>query len=316
MINREIMKNKIYILGLITAIIVFTGTIFKLNHWPGAGIMITIGLVTLVLIFIPAALINHYRACGNKQNLLLHIITWLTCFVIFTSMLFKIQHWPGAGLMLTIALPFPYVVFLPVFLITTSRNKNFNIYNTVFVLLLLAVNSIFAALLALNVSIDRIQDSYNLSVNYNKVESILDKLPVTASQSPVNGKIDELLKTVDKYQNLIFVYDGITEDEWNNNPDVLFLPDNRGMAASALEEAGEAPYGSGLQKDLQELLSLMEKSPGYEGFSKAIIDDMERQGINEEYWPVMIFADNCLAWVLIYLDGLETNQKILKSTGF
>jgi hypothetical protein len=310
------MKNKLYILGLITAITVFTGTIFKLNHWPGAGILITIGFVTLVLIFIPAALINHYKAAGNKQNLFLYIITWLTCFVIFTSMLFKIQHWPGAGLMLTIALPFPYVVFLPVFLVPTSRDKNFNIYNTVFILLLLAVNSIFAALLALNVSKDRIQDSYNLSANYNKVESILDKLPSTESQSPVNLKIDEVLKTVDKYQNLIFVYDGITEDEWNNNPDVLFLPDNRGMAANALKESGEEPYGSRLQKDLQELLSLMEKSLGYEGFSKAIIDDMERQGINEEYWPVMIFADNYLSWVLIYLDGLETNLKILKSTGF
>jgi hypothetical protein len=310
------MRQKLYILGLITAIIAFIGTIFKLNHWPGAGILITIGLVTLVLIFIPAALINHYKAAGNKQNLFLHIITWLTCFIIFTSMLFKIQHWPGAGIMLTIALIFPYVVFLPVFLITISRDKNFNIYNTVFVFLLLAVNSIFAALLALNVSKYRIQDSYDLSVNYNRVESILDKLPSTESQSPVNLKIDEVLKTVDKYQNLIFVYDGITEDEWNNNPDVLFLPDNRGMTANALKESGEEPYGSRLQKDLQELLSLMEKSPGYEGFSKAIIDDMERQGINEEYWPVMIFADNYLSWVLIYLDGLETNLKILKSTGF
>ena len=32
------MKQKIYILGVITAMIVFTGTIFKINHYPGAAI--------------------------------------------------------------------------------------------------------------------------------------------------------------------------------------------------------------------------------------------------------------------------------------
>jgi len=46
--------------------------------------------------------------------------------------------------------PFPYVVFLPVYLIVTEKNKSHNIYNTVYILLLLALNSTFAALLALH----------------------------------------------------------------------------------------------------------------------------------------------------------------------
>jgi hypothetical protein len=307
------MKNKIYILGLITAAIVFIGTIFKLNHWPAAGIMITIGLVTLVFIFIPAALINHYKAAGNKQNLLLHIITWLTCLVIFVSMLFKIMHWHGAGTLLAISLPLPYVLFLPVFLITTSRNKNFNIYNTVFVLFLLAVNSIFGALLALNVTADRIHDSYNLATNYNKVESIIDKIPAREVQSDVNQKIDEVLKTVNNYQKLIFAYDGITEDEWNRDPYILMVPDNRGMAADALKESGEVPYGSELQKELKDLLSLMEQTPEYENFAREAIYDQHTPDMDESKWPEMVFAENNLAWVIIYLDGLETNLKLIKS---
>ena len=145
------MKQKIYILGVITTLIVFIGAIFKVNHMPGAGVMLTLGLLTMVFIFLPAALINHYKSEESNHNLLLYIVTYLTCFVIFISMLFKIQHWPFAGVMFTIALPFPYVIFLPVFLIVTAKNKNFNIYNTVFVLLLLALNSVFSALLALNV---------------------------------------------------------------------------------------------------------------------------------------------------------------------
>jgi hypothetical protein len=306
------MKNKLYIVGLVTTIVVFTGTIFKLNHWPAAGIMITFGLASLVLIFIPAALINHYKASGNKQNLLLYMVTFLTSFLIFVSMLFKIMHWPGEGTLLAISLPIPYVLFLPVFLIITSRNKNFNIYNTVFVLLLLAVNSIFAALLALNVSAERIYDSYNLASNYNKVESIIDNFPVKEPQSPLNQKIDEALKTVENYQNLILAFDGITEDEWTRDPGVLFLPDNRGMAAKALKESGEKTYGYELQKELKELLSMMEQTPGYESIAKAVKNNQSTPNVNESKWPKMVFAEANLAWVLIYLDGLETNLKLIK----
>jgi hypothetical protein len=32
------MKKKIYILGVITATIISTGAILKVNHWPGAAI--------------------------------------------------------------------------------------------------------------------------------------------------------------------------------------------------------------------------------------------------------------------------------------
>jgi hypothetical protein len=312
------MKQKIYILGVVTAIIILVGTIFKVNHWPGAGYLLIIGLVTLVLVFLPLALTDHYKGAGNKQNLLLHIVTWLTCFVIFMGMLFKIQHWPGAGIWLTIALPFPYVVFLPVFLVTTSKNKSFNIYNTVFVLLLLAVNSVFSALLALNVTRERIHDSFNLSGNYNKVESVLNQLPVSDPQSPVNLKIDEVLKIVDEYQKLIFAKNGSTEDQWNSGKDILRWPDMRGLAAKALAESGESPYGSKLQNGMKELISLMGETPGYEKMAENAITifDLDPPMEDEAVWPVWKFKDENNTWVLIYLDGLETNLKMIKVSAY
>jgi len=47
------MKQRIYILGVITAMIVFTGTILKINHYPGAAILLIAGIVSLVLLFLP-----------------------------------------------------------------------------------------------------------------------------------------------------------------------------------------------------------------------------------------------------------------------
>jgi len=309
------MKQKTYIFGVLTALIIFTGAIFKINHWAGAGILLTTGLATLVLIFLPVALINNYKAEGNRQNRLLYIVTCVTCFVIFTSMLFKIQHWPYAGLLLTVALPFPYVVFLPVFLAVTSKNKNFSIYSTVFILLLLAGNSVFTALLSLNVTRDRISDSYNLSRNYNRLETVLSQTPDRNTESPLDLKIDEVLRIAHEYKELILKQEGISDVQWNNDAASLVRPDSKGLAALALLDAGEPEPGARLKAGLNSLANEIEKTSGCEELAKEVpvIFDIVTPSGREEDWYSWKFKDNNLSWVLIYLDGLETNLKMIRA---
>jgi hypothetical protein len=311
------MKQKIYILGVISAMIISTGLILKMEHWPTAQIFITAGTLILVLIFLPAALINNYKAEGNSQNKLLYIVTWITCFVVFIGMLFKIQHWPHAGVGLIIALPFPYIVFLPVFLTVTSKNKNFNIYNTVFVLLLLALNSVFSALLALNVSKDTIVDSYNISRDYNKVEAAVVQLPVIVNESAVNVKIDEIIKITNDYQDLILKHEGMTREQWKKDPGNLVRPDNVNTAASILADNGEMTPGMKLDKAITELIDLMKKTKGFEDAAKAlpsILDLDEEKGEDDavNFYNRNIFVP--LSWALIYLDGLEANLLMIKAS--
>lgn len=308
------MKQKIYILGLLTVLVVFTGLVFKVNHFAGAGILLITGFVIFVLVFLPIALRDHYKAEGTRQNLLLHIVTWLTCFVVFTGMLFKILHWPFAAIMLTIALIFPYVVFLPVFLITNSKNKNFNIYNTVFVLLLLAATSVLSALLSLNVSAERIRDSYNLSRQYNQVGKVLDQLPANDSKSQVTLKIDEALKEVDEYKNLILRSEGTSPEQYSDAGNLL-RPDLRGAAIHGLSTTGNAKVAEKLDDSLKALVKEIENTPGCEELTKAVpvILDTRLQNKDE---PLLIWHNitNTLSWTLIYLDGLETNLKMIKAT--
>lgn len=310
------MKQKIYIFGLITNLVIFTGTLFKINHLPGAGILLTIGIGTLVLFFIPIALLNSYKADKIKQNLPLYIITFITCLFVFTAMLFKIQHWPYAGILLVIALPFPYVVFLPVFLIVTSKNKNFNIYNVVFVLSLLALNSVFSALLALNVSKTRIEDSYNISRNYNQLEKALNQLTVNKFKSPIDLKIDEAIKIVNDYQDIILKAEGISRDQWETNPGNLWRPDSRAVAAQILLDSGDRPFGIRLSKSLKGLIGEMGNTPEYKNLAKGATGIFDF-GNSEEYdqvWAEKIFQNNNLAWSLIYLDGLETNLYMIRAS--
>jgi hypothetical protein len=311
------MKQKLYILGLLTAMIMSTGLIFKVNHWPAAAILMISGTLILVLLFLPAALINHYKAEGNSRNRLLYIVTWITCFVVFTAMLYKIMHWPHAGTGLLIALPFPYIVFLPVFLVVTSKNKNFNIYNTVFVLLLLALNSVFSTLLALNVSKETIADSYNISKNYCQVDAAMANLPVLGKESAVNVKIDEVLKIVNDYQDLILKNQGITREQWKKNQGNLLNADSPNIAVSILADKGEIPAGAGLEKGFEELIALMGQTKGYEETAKAL-PSILGLGYEKGEDPARTFSFRNiiipLPWVLIYFDGVEANLKMIRAS--
>lgn len=310
------MKQKIYILGLITVLIVFTGLVFKMNHFAGAGILLCTGIGIFVVIFIPIALRNQFKAEGTIQNLPLYIVTWLTCFVVFTGMLFKIMHWPHAGTMLLVALPFPYLVFLPVFLIVTSRNKNFSIYNTVFVLMLLVFTSVFTTLLGLNVTKNRIDDSYNLSRNYQNFENALNQVPEKGLESTLYLKLDEALKMVNEYQDIILKHENMTAEQWKMNPESLQMPGTMGRSAQALIKAGDPTAGTKLFICLKALTKEMGNTPGYEDLYRLspVIFDLEVPSGNDEEWSNWKFNNNNLSWVLIYLDGLKTNLKIIKAT--
>lgn len=311
------MKQKIYILGVITAIILTTGAILKVNHWPGAGILITAGTLILVFIFIPVALIDNFKAEGNSKNRLLYIVTGITCFVVFIGMLFKIMHWPYAGVGLLIALPFPYIVFLPVFLIVTSRNKNFNIFSTIFVLLLLAINSVFSALLSLNVSKDTITDSYSISRDYNKIDAAMADLPLNKETSAVNMKIDEIIKITHDYQDLILNNEGLTREQWEKDPGNLLRAESPNVAAAVLADNGERPAGLKLQKALSELVALMKQTKGYEEAANALPDITGLESEEGED-PAGAFSGRNiiinLSWALTYLDGLETNLNMIRAS--
>jgi hypothetical protein len=207
------------------------------------------------------------------------------------------------------------VVFLPVFLSVNSKNKNFNIYNLVFVLILLALVSVFSALLSLNVAKDRISDSYSLSGHYINFAGVMNQLPVSASQKPAELLIDKTIETIDKYRDIILGSEGMTAEQWTRNPDDLKRPDIGAVASRALESGGDVPYGARLEKELKDVISALEKTKGCEALAKATSSfaGFSDTDLPEEQWTGGTFRDSNLAWVLIYLDGLKANLLIVKS---
>ncbi len=72
---------KIYKLSLIISLIItIIGAMFKIMHWPGASVLLTIGLLTS-LIYILIALFTIYQ---TKNKTMIEKLLWLIGFVCFS----------------------------------------------------------------------------------------------------------------------------------------------------------------------------------------------------------------------------------------
>jgi len=217
------MKNKIYILGLVSVILLICGTIFKTNHWPGANILLILGIFTLCVLFLPIAVISSYKD-GGKKKTLLYLAIFITIFIDFAGALFKIMHWPGAGKLMILGITFPIIIFLPVYLYYHYKEQEETQTNFLYVMFLLVYLSVMSALLAVNVSKGIIDDSL-------RAESLNDltgyyKLKSAATDTINNKKINELKqKTADLLE---YIHSVKTEMVLHDNEDNRWAVNSEG----------------------------------------------------------------------------------------
>jgi hypothetical protein len=142
------MKKYIYLLGILTANLIMSGSLFKVMHWPGANILLVSGTILFGFLFLPVALIASYMESGKYK-----ILHWVT-YLVFTSgvftVLFKAMHWPGSDILLKCSLPLPFVLFLPVYLYQTRHTKEVTDNDFLGVLFGLTFIAVFSALLTLH----------------------------------------------------------------------------------------------------------------------------------------------------------------------
>lgn len=98
----------------------FAGTVlfglsglFKMQHWPGAGIMMVIGAIVLAFVFLPSALGVLWKETHNRKRLFLFISAFFAGTLFILGTLFKIQHWPAAGILLSLAAVSGILFFIP-----------------------------------------------------------------------------------------------------------------------------------------------------------------------------------------------------------
>ncbi len=115
------MKKLTYFTGLSSTIIVLFGAISKHMHWPGAGIELSLGLLLIVLVFLPLYFIVTYREQTEKKSVVYPVTGYFTVALLLVAAVFRIQHWPGADTVVKIALAVLIIGFLPLYIVNAFQ---------------------------------------------------------------------------------------------------------------------------------------------------------------------------------------------------
>ncbi len=102
---------------MIQLLFLFLGLFWKRMHWPGASVLITVSLISMSIAYFFLALKMIYSVKNNTYFKIIGAIAALFISLISTGMAFKFQHWPGAGIFVTLSLV-PSLVFTMIVLIT------------------------------------------------------------------------------------------------------------------------------------------------------------------------------------------------------
>jgi hypothetical protein len=117
------MKNLMKISGVAGTVMLGFAAIFKISHWPMAGALVTLGALVISFLFLPSALIVLWKETKNQKKLILFISAFISGLAFIFGMCFKIQHWPGASVMVFIGLGTATLLFIPSLLIHLFQDK-------------------------------------------------------------------------------------------------------------------------------------------------------------------------------------------------
>lgn len=128
------MKNTMKISGIAGTILFGFASLFKIMHWPLAGVLMTLGALTLGFVFMPSLLSVLWKETHSSKKLFLFISAFFTALFFITGILFKVQHWPGAGIVITLAGVSAVLFFIPALLFRTFKYSESKVKRPVHVL--------------------------------------------------------------------------------------------------------------------------------------------------------------------------------------
>lgn len=128
--NYYTMKKIMIRSGAISAIVMTAGILFKFMHWPGASLLIILGIFISSFIFIPLLFTLKAKEKQNAKDKLILGLATLSGILISLAVLFKVMRWPGAN---TIGITFVCImifVYIPLYFFSGVKNPDTKI-NTI-----------------------------------------------------------------------------------------------------------------------------------------------------------------------------------------
>ncbi|MEQ8908682.1 MAG: hypothetical protein RIC95_05790 [Vicingaceae bacterium] len=122
------MKKVVGTVAILTAVSVIAGIIFKMNHYPGAGLLISVGFTLAALAVFPSMMYFDLKNQSNWVQKGATISGYLAGMLLSMATLFKFMHWPGFFMLYYGGLISMVFIFLPLYTFRsykTQENKLF-----------------------------------------------------------------------------------------------------------------------------------------------------------------------------------------------
>jgi hypothetical protein len=321
------MKKSIYFPGIVCTTLMLFGCMFKIMHWPGANIMLILSVFLFCFYFLPVALIANYKGQESPKNRSLHIVTFVVFFICVMGVLFKVMHWPGAGMLLIISLPLPFVLFLPVYLYSTRNEKKENNINFLGLMFGLTFLAVFSVLLALSISKQVLRNAVTRVYSIEKTRSFSEAvLANTKKESNIKQKADELCSFIEKIkEEILGATQGYEFGQERPEPkynwelqhvedkqvptNVLFALEKKTKFEELKEKVNDYKTALLVTPNLDPQLAELSKDL----FNVDVTRELNRSGhIEDLSWEQREFSNKQLVFVLGALSQIQSNVRIVE----
>ena len=329
--NYYTMKKIMINSGIAAATFFIIGSFFKFMHWPGASMLIILGMAIGVLVYLPLLFLFKKNETTESRAKLVLAIGTINGILFCLNALFKVMHWPGANTMWFMTLGLFAFVFIPLYFFNGIRDQanKINTITTTLILIILAGVFFLQTSLRASFSVQKktiqsdqhMEDSYHYATEQNKITYNLsvDSSNNKTSQEKLKLTCNTLCEKIEKMKlNFIQQMQGDSSIRAVNYQDL----ENSGMSTNydfptrmLFTENGDAKNNlKNLKEDLINFNSYISSS--YEQNSAKLINlssQKDETGIDGS-WEKTKFYHNPLLCVLRNLTQLQLDIRFIESS--
>ncbi len=267
--NFYAMRKVLIACGAFSVFAFISGSVFKFMYWQGASALLTLGIGSFSLLFLPLLFLLKAREAKAASDKFVAALGCAVGAMFSIAILFIVQHWPGANMLLFSSIAIAAFVLLPAYFFTGIRKPEARMNTIVVSIILVGVIGLQFTLVNLRPS--RSQQKIKMD-NYVQGELLLKQLQATPGSKDA-AAIDALCEQVkalvlehsigqrsipaDYEQTQLLLKEGSLGPEFANNGSGVQLLENLRQAFGKYTAAGG-------NADLQQIVSrsILRTDPG------------------------------------------------------
>jgi len=206
---KKIMINS----GIAAATFFIIGSFFKFMHWPGASLLILLGMAIGALLYLPLLFLFKKNETTESRSKLVLAIGTINGILFCTYTLFKIFHWPYASNLWFITLGLFSFVFIPLYFFNGVKNPANKVNTITTTLILIIVAGVFFLQTSLKQQIRNLDKSeIKIRIENEKIIQsdfeYVDKITkADSSLSKSNKRIEEIYSICEELKSELLEFD-------------------------------------------------------------------------------------------------------------